>query len=54
MTINEHRMPRRGCAAGSSPWRGATQKDGGPDLRNFVGRLVIRGSFHPSAQAGAR
>lgn len=33
---------------------GATQKDGGPYLRNFVGRLVIKGSFEPSAQEVTR
>lgn len=41
-------------AAGASPWQGATQKDGGPHLRNFVDRLVIKGSFEPSVQSGAR
>ncbi|UTP28232.1 DUF1989 domain-containing protein [Streptomyces rapamycinicus] len=46
--------PRLMRATGSSPWRGATQKDGHPHPRNFVGRLVIKGTFEPSAQEETR
>lgn len=39
---------RRWC-----PRQGTTQKDDPTDLRNLVGRLVIKGSFEPVSWGGA-
>ncbi len=35
------------------PRQGTTQKDDPTDLRNLVGRLVIKGSFVPVSWGGA-